>query len=266
MSDVPNVDLEPNPETNPKPNPRTNTGPRQKPDQGPNPAAGSVQASTPNPTLSRISGPKTAEQLTNTQARDELRKQLVSARRQLSDAQVLEFSSAISNRLLSLIEPSSSVAGYLPLGNEVRIDSVLRTVRQQLCKTYVPVMQKNRQMVFAKIDDETVLIKNSFGILEPDLATSETLHAERLDIVLVPLVGFDQECQRMGMGGGYYDRAFEANRAAPDNIKKPLLIGVAFDVQQTASVMPDWWDVPLDLIVTETQTIKNVKNAQRKNK
>jgi 5-formyltetrahydrofolate cyclo-ligase len=207
--------------------------------------------------------PNSAPQSANTdeKARDEIRIKLSSARRQLSDVQVFEYSSVICNRLLPLIEPSANLAGYLALGNEVQIDAVLQTARQRLCKTYVPIVQSDHQMVFAHIDDDIALVKNKFGILEPVLATTESISSDNLDVVLVPLVGFDDQCQRMGMGGGFYDRAFATYKDSPDELKRPLLIGVAYDIQQTISVMPDWWDVPLDLIVTETRTLRRPRSS-----
>jgi len=192
----------------------------------------------------------------NTSERDTLRQQLSSARRQLSNSQVIEYSSRICDKLQQLIEPSCHLAGYLALGNEVNVKALLEKARQQQCKTYVPIVRPNNQMVFALIDDEMPLIKNKFGILEPDLTNTESIASADLDAVLVPLVGFDEHCQRMGMGGGFYDRAFAANRELSSKTKKPLLIGVAYDFQQTASVLPDWWDVPLDIVVTESRIIK----------
>jgi 5-formyltetrahydrofolate cyclo-ligase len=189
-------------------------------------------------------------------ARDELRKRLATERRQLSSEQVIEYSSSICGFLTPLIAPSANVAGYLALGNEVRVDAALSKAREQRCKTFVPIVQKDHQMVFAHFDDDTALVKNKFGILEPDLTTANTVAAGNLDVVLVPLVGFDKHCQRMGMGGGFYDRAFATNKDSPANLKTPLLIGVAYDVQKAASVMPDWWDVPLDIIVTQSGVIR----------
>jgi 5-formyltetrahydrofolate cyclo-ligase len=221
------------------------------PDPVPNPAAAQQ---TPN-SLEQENGHATA----NDNARNELRKHLSTARRQLSDAQVLDYSSAICKSLLPLIEPTAHLAGYLALDNEVRVNAVLHMARQKMCKTYVPIVQAEHQMVFAHIDDDVPLVKNKFGILEPKLATTESIAAACLDVVLVPLVGFDEHCQRMGMGGGFYDRAFAANKDSPDGTKKPLLIGVAYNIQQAASVLPDWWDVPLDIIVTETQVIRRAE-------
>ncbi|MFT6639306.1 MAG: 5-formyltetrahydrofolate cyclo-ligase [Patiriisocius sp.] len=189
-------------------------------------------------------------------ARGKLRQHLLSTRRHLSDTQILEYSSAICNSLLPMIESVENLAGYIALGNEVRVDSVLSIARQRLCKTYVPIVQSDHQMVFAQIDHDTALVTNKFGILEPDLEKTESISPNSLDAVLVPLVGFDEQCQRMGMGGGFYDRAFSENKDSPVGLKKPLLIGVAYDIQQTASVLQDWWDVPLDIIVTETRILR----------
>ena len=73
----------------------------------------------------------------------------------------------------------------------------------------------------------------------------------------MPLVGFDEQCNRMGMGGGYYDRCFAHKR--DQNSQKPVLIGVAYELQGVANVHTEDWDVPLDYIITERRII------QRKN-
>ena len=249
----PERDSNKHPGTEPESEPR----PRSAPEPALAPAL--APALVPAPTPDQILG--ASEQAKKAQARDTLRKQLSTARRQLSEDQVLEYSAAICNSLLSLIQPSSNIAGYLALGNEVRVNAILRAAREQQSKTYVPIVQSEHRMVFAHIDDEMPLVKNKFGILEPIVETSDTILAEHLDSVLVPLVGFDEHCQRMGMGGGFYDRAFAANKNAATGVKKPVLIGIAYDIQQTSSVLPDWWDVPLDYIVTETQILRRTHSS-----
>lgn len=189
----------------------------------------------------------------NEQKREALRSVLQLARRQLDKAQVEEYSDTIAETLLTHLEPAAKVAGYLALGNEVKLDSVLHAARRQQCQTYVPIVQAENTMVFSPISDDTPLVKNQYGILEPKLTLNECIPASELDVVLVPLVGFDEQCQRMGMGGGYYDRAFAHKRE--DTEAKPVLIGVAYEVQCTRSVLADWWDVPLDRVVTEKRTI-----------
>ncbi len=190
----------------------------------------------------------------DSQQRDALRASLQLARRQLTDAQIVERSQAIATTLKTLIEPSCKIAGYLALGNEVRLDSVLAYARSHHCETFVPIVQPENQMVFARINDDIALVKNRYGIHEPEWVPETCIAPHELDVVLVPLVGFDAQCQRMGMGGGYYDRAFAHKREHAT--RKPRLIGVAYEIQHTETVLPDWWDVPLDLVVTESRVIK----------
>jgi len=93
---------------------------------------------------------------------------------------------------------------------------------------------------------------NRFNITEP-IDQSATVTAEQLDAVLVPLLGFDQMGNRLGMGGGFYDRSFEFRIKSAT--KTPVLIGVAYDFQQLDNLPAEPWDVPLDIIITETGVI-----------
>ncbi len=146
------------------------------------------------------------------------------------------------------------------MGNEVDIASVLERCQRDNKHTYLPLVADNNRMSFVAYDSDTSLVANRYGILEPAAETARYRAPETLDVVLVPLVGFDSQCNRMGMGGGYYDRAFAEqkntrNTASDSNTPKPLLIGVAYDLQRVDTVFPDWWDVPLDVVVTPTEVI-----------
>jgi 5-formyltetrahydrofolate cyclo-ligase len=77
--------------------------------------------------------------------------------------------------------------------------------------------------------------------------------ARNLDLVLVPLVGFDTQGNRLGSGAGYYDRSFDFRLRLHD--ARPRLVGLAFDCQETAGLQRAGWDVPLDAIVTESRLI-----------
>lgn len=92
------------------------------------------------------------------------------------------------------------------------------------------------------------MIHNRFGIPEP--VQSRRHPPGILDLVVVPLVGFDAKCNRMGMGGGFYDRCF-AHRLARQH-SGPRLVGLAFDCQQVDELPVEPWDVPLDAIVTQS--------------
>lgn len=96
------------------------------------------------------------------------------------------------------------------------------------------------------------LTSNRYGIPEPDIAIEDTLEPAQMALVVTPLVGFDAQCRRLGMGGGWYDRsfAFRHDRPAP-----PWLVGAAFSVQQVESLPVASWDVPVDAICTEAGTL-----------
>ncbi len=170
----------------------------------------------------------------------------------MSAGSVSDHSHTICNSAASLLASSQHIAGYLALGCEVNVAALLSFCRAQGQHTYVPCVQDNHQMLFAPINESTRLVANRYGIKEPAMDAERCILATSLDAVLVPLVGFDNNCHRMGMGGGYYDRCFAHRRADAKNTSRaPLLIGVAYELQRTDSVLPDWWDVPLDYVVTE---------------
>lgn len=200
--------------------------------------------------------------------RDELRKRLRTARGQLEPAAVAEYSQQISSRLYPLLKDAKHIAGYLALGREVDMAAVLTRCQSDNKHTYVPVVIENNQMLFVPYQADTELLPNQYGILEPVANSDVARDPATLDAVIVPLVGFDKRCNRMGMGGGYYDRAFASKQILTANnkasqkttaqgeqnqMRRPQLIGAAFDLQMVDDVFPDWWDVPLDYIVTQTQ-------------
>ena len=88
-----------------------------------------------------------------------------------------------------------------------------------------------------------------FGIREPALGPFR--RATQIDVVLTPLVAFDCQGYRLGMGGGYYDRSL-ARRKRLARYRHPRIVGVAFDRQRVDSIDVQPWDVPLDAVVTET--------------
>lgn len=187
--------------------------------------------------------------------RRELRSRLRAARNALTEQQIAQKSQAIALQVLPLISNMKWVAGYLAMPSEVSVTQILSTCRATQQSTYVPVMMPENRMVFTPLNDHTTLVKNRFGILEPVIDPSRCIAAGDLHAVLVPLVGFDRHCHRMGMGGGYYDRAFAPDQYPAPAKHRPLLIGVAFDLQEAETVFPACWDVPLDHIVTETRHI-----------
>jgi 5-formyltetrahydrofolate cyclo-ligase len=95
--------------------------------------------------------------------------------------------------------------------------------------------------------------RNRFGIWES--LHQPTRRAAHLDVILIPLVGFDRRGNRLGMGAGFYDRSLACLRRP-----KPKLIGIAFSVQEVAQLPADPWDIPLDYIVTDREIIKTARS------
>ena len=185
--------------------------------------------------------------------RDLLRKQLRAARGALSQAHIASGSMAICQQAEQLLAGSRHIAAYYAFGNEVDLTTLISALSAQNKQTYVPVVQPHFQMQFAPVDQNTPIALNKYGIKEPQIDESRLHNAMQMDAVLVPLVGFDEQCNRMGMGGGYYDRNFSHRlNASPP----PLLVGVAFDIQCVTTVHAQPWDIPLDYVVTETRLLR----------
>lgn len=186
--------------------------------------------------------------------REQLRKQLRAQRDAINSSSIASKSIAICHQLEELLTDAHHVAAYYALGNEVDLSTIINAMAARNKQAYVPVVLPHFQMQFAPVDQHTPLTVNQYGIKEPQVEPSRLVEPMQMDVVLVPLVGFDKQCNRMGMGGGYYDRNFaDRLEAAPP----PLLIGVAYDSQCARSVYPEAWDVPLDHVVTETGILTN---------
>jgi len=186
-------------------------------------------------------------------SRQTLRRQLRQARRSLSPEQQLSAAKA----LLSCFQEQLSnpqivdakrIALYLSNDGEISPHLLCEYFWQQNIQTYLPVIQ-GKQLTFALYSADTIWQENVYGIKEP--ITMDYLSGDELDIVLLPLVGFDSEGGRLGMGGGFYDRTF-ANKRTDE---APLLIGLAHDCQHVNRLPVEGWDVPLQAILTPTHVI-----------
>ncbi|WP_394182501.1 5-formyltetrahydrofolate cyclo-ligase [Marinomonas posidonica] len=182
--------------------------------------------------------------------RHSLRKTLRHARRQLTEHEQLQAANqlleqALHSRWLDKVE---HVALYLANDGEISPHLIREYCWQHKIKTYLPVV-KGEILRFAHYDQTTQWHNNRFGIAEP---VTETYQAhDALDIVFMPLVGFDQYGGRLGMGGGFYDKSF----ASKSIEQKPLLIGLAHDCQQVERLPIEPWDVPLQAILSPKQCI-----------
>lgn len=129
----------------------------------------------------------------------------------------------------------------------------LANARNKRCLLPVLRAHPKKKLWFADYRPGEPLKKNVYGIPEPRMRNRRLRPPFALDLLLVPLVGFDSKCNRVGMGGGYYDRtlAYLRQRA---HWRRPHLAGIAHECQRVEALESNPWDVPLDLVVTEERT------------
>ena len=153
---------------------------------------------------------------------------------------------------LRLFRRGARVALYLPMAGEVDLRPCLGRAWRRGATVFVPRISSRRRgrMSFVSWTPGIAQRRNAFGILEP-AQTSRPTPAVQLDTVVLPLVGFDRQGNRLGMGAGYYDRALRRRLDPARRWRRPRLVGVAFACQELESIPASPWDVPLDLIVTE---------------
>lgn len=191
---------------------------------------------------------------TRTPAKPELRRQMRARRAQLPrDAQRLAAQRAAVNLMgTALFRTSRRIACYLPSDGEVDPSAIIERCWRMGKTVYLPVLSRrpHDRLWFAPAAPGTELRANRYGIPEPQVPLRARVRAERLDLILLPLVAFDADGNRLGRGVGYYDRslAFLRDRRF---LRKPHLLGLAHDFQRVPALPTDWWDVPLDGIVTE---------------
>ena len=144
---------------------------------------------------------------------------------------------------------AQALAFYLAADGEIDPLPLLRLAWARGKRTFLPRLRSDRSLVFVEYKCGTALRANRFGIPEP--WGSKSISLEQLDVVCVPLVGFDRAGGRLGMGGGFYDRTF-----ARRGINRPRLIGLAHSIQECAALPRDAWDIALNSVVTERGWIR----------
>jgi 5-formyltetrahydrofolate cyclo-ligase len=140
-----------------------------------------------------------------------------------------------------------SIGGYYPSNYEIDDLDILDLLEKKNFKVSLPIIKKDNQMNFHSWSRNDPLKINKFGIPEP--VSSKIFYP---DILLVPLVAYDSNLNRLGYGGGYYDRYIEKI----EKIKKVTKIGLAFSFQKISSIPITQYDKKLDFIVTEKEILQ----------
>ncbi len=182
-----------------------------------------------------------------------LRKALIKQRKGVSRQQQRHASKLISQRLVNslLFLRSNRIAFYF--SNQVEVDTsiVLKKALAMGKACYFPILHpiKHNEMWFGKYECGDPLTKNCFGIPEPYLLRRECAAPWSLDLVIAPLVAFDSRGNRLGMGGGFYDRTFSFLQKRM--LSKPKMVGLAYEFQHVTDLPAEEWDVSLDIVITE---------------
>jgi 5-formyltetrahydrofolate cyclo-ligase len=185
--------------------------------------------------------------------KNNLRKNMISKRKNMGIEDVTAFSNKIIDTIMELTEFKNfkNIMLYLSFNNEVNTYPLVKWCFDNNKTVIAPYcIQSNKEIVPYKITNlENDLIKSTFGVMEPNHNLLEKVNIEDIDLIIVPGVAFDEHCNRIGFGAGYYDR-FLCKKS-----KNTPAIGVAYDYQIIDKVPTDEYDVPLDFIITEKRVI-----------
>lgn len=180
----------------------------------------------------------------------QLRQSLRFARRNLTPAQQI----AASERLVQQVanQPyfltAKSFAIYLAADGELNTQPLIELAWQLNKEVYLPRLNllNKGYLDFLPYELTSQLAANRYNLKEPVFSADKLINPVNLDIIFLPLVGFDKNNNRLGMGGGYYDRSLER---LSTSYRKPKLIGLAHQCQQVKKLTPQPWDIPLDAVV-----------------
>jgi 5-formyltetrahydrofolate cyclo-ligase len=182
---------------------------------------------------------------------NELRTRALRARREMNVEDRVKASKIICDRVTSSRTFLSArlIACYLPMFDEVDTRSIIERGWRANKRIFVPITHNNEKMFFREIRPNTTLCRNRMAIWEPE--TGQFIAPRQLQLVVTPTVAYDKSNNRIGMGGGYYDRCFSFLRHRRHWIK-PKLFGVAFDCQKVEKISPNTWDIRLYRTFSET--------------
>ena len=198
-------------------------------------------------------------------SRQQLRKRLREQRRSLSAHERKRFSKQLAKRFAksSLFRNSNHIAFYIANDGELDLLQLMKIAWRMKKRCYLPILSppfRRHLLYFGLYNKGDPLVANQYAIPEPKVSPRQWRTGRRLNLVLTPLVAFDEHGNRLGMGGGYYDRTFAYLRNH-HRWRRPRLVGIAYDFQQVAQLERASWDVPLSAVVTPGGLMKCKREA-----
>lgn len=188
------------------------------------------------------------------QWRQQLRQQLQRQRQALNQQQREQAGVQVAQQLRALPEfnQAGMIASFASFGGELPTYAIHQqlTSSQRLALPVLHPAEANH-LLFLEVTDATVWRQNRYGINEPELRADKVVPLAQIDLMLVPLVGFDRSGQRLGMGGGYYDRTLVAWHQG--QLPHLLTVGIGYDFQLLDELPHEDWDVPLNMVITPSR-------------
>lgn len=187
----------------------------------------------------------------------QIRKQLRSHRKKLSKQQQHRHEIAVKRHLLrsNLLKRYQRFAIYLDSDGELQTQLLINLLLKLKKQVYLPVLYplKHNRLWFLPYKKTTTLKLNKFKIAEP-CNYKQRVTTCSLSVIFMPLVGFDDKGNRIGMGGGFYDRTLSPCKTRSQ--RHPLLIGLAHELQKLNLIDKNTWDIPMHMLITE----KKIRN------
>lgn len=207
------------------------------------------------------------------QKRTQLRQAMRAKRQALTAAEQNEAASALLTHFMasSSVLQAQKLAFYLPEDSEISTRLLIEYCWAHKKEVFLPHIHpfNDGHLLFLRYTPQSEMILNKYGILEPKLDKRFICPIEQLDVIFLPLVAFDASGNRLGMGGGFYDRTLASCRLDRCHLdqgqldhgnpnRKPILIGLAHDCQRVECLETESWDVPLSQIMTPSMYEKSL--------
>jgi 5-formyltetrahydrofolate cyclo-ligase len=191
--------------------------------------------------------------------RTEIRVNIRKARNALSKSQQKSAATSLKMNLSQLLnqqKPAKKLNIGIYFSNDGELDTslLIKDLWDKKHALHLPVIHpfSTTSLLFQRYEKNSPMRANRYGIFEPTLNCAQICPLAELDILLIPLVAFDESGNRLGMGGGYYDRTLA--RLHDEHWQSPQLIGLAHDCQKVNQLPVESWDVPLKTIITPSKT------------
>lgn len=189
--------------------------------------------------------------------KSDIRKYILSRRDSICEEIRNDKDREIKERLLALPEfkASHKILLYASFRSEVDTFDLLKYCIAHGKVTVLPRVDKqNNELKIYEIKDTGELGKGYFGISEPNVSEDRRINVEHMDLIIVPGVAFDEQCNRLGYGKGFYDKLLSRVRGQGSSVR--CLIALAYEEQIVESIPSESYDIRMDKIITDKRIIE----------